>query len=206
MKMFQAGSAGFPDGRVVNRQFSHKQNPEDILTTSAARFRKPFSPGKGNLPMTTTGDCRQLAGQVIAGALSCALLGFLIEAFGFWNGPHPGPGIRLPWIGPAAGAAIGTLIGLTAGGVRLRGLAKHAIIGVLWGIVAGLFVGAWGFPLFMLDLDGPEQINPYSKELAGFQLIGIPWGICLGMAGGLLAGCVFHGCRKIAPRNVAEPH
>ena len=145
--------------------------------------------------MTSTGNGWQSAGRILAGAMSCALLGFLIEPFGFWSGPHGGAGFRFPMIGPAVGAVIGMLIGLTCGTVEIRGLTKRLVIGLLSGIVIGLLTGILVFAPLMTALH-PESASYAGKVFAAALRIGILWGLLIGAAGGTLTGCVLHVRQK----------
>jgi hypothetical protein len=118
-----------------------------------------------------TRDFRNSAlGRWLSGAIAGAVLGLIVEPC-FWAGPPEDGRIRLPVAGPALGAGICCVLALAVGGVRLRGLVKHATIGIVVGAIAGILIGASLFAEIMTTIDPPGDADMRGKVFAGFQLV-----------------------------------
>lgn len=129
------------------------------------------------------------------GVFAGFILGLVSEPLLFWSGP-PEHGIRLPWIGPAIGMGLGAAFGWIAGGVELRGHAKRAVLGCVWGTLAGLLAGAFIFPFIIMILATSHGETFDDKALGGTMNYGILRGVPLGAAVGLMAGCISCRCRN----------
>lgn len=126
----------------------------------------------------------------LIGVIVGLMFGFVIEVLCVRHGPPKGVDIRLPVVGPALGAGALAVLGILFGGIRLRGVIKHAIVGTLIGISVGVLAGAVAFPVIMTLLDPHGGGELRFKIYAMYRGIGILLGVPTGAAFGLIAGII----------------
>jgi hypothetical protein len=124
--------------------------------------------------------------KTLAGICAGAILGSIVEVV--CSDKTVDHGIRLPWLGGAAGGTLGGVFGMIVGARALRGAYRDIIVALLIGSVGGLFAGflaatIWTWATVKAPTFG-EQIE------AGNRLGGVVIGICAGLLGGAVVGFV----------------
>ena len=141
--------------------------------------------------------------RATCGLFAGLVLGVLIELLFFWpNDPDLDPKhfilhvgrIRLPLVGPAISCATCAFVAAMAGGMEIRGLMKHLLVGALIGVVVGgAIIGGFVYPAIATAL---TDTTLQSKYYAGYRLAGMSVGIPVGALLGLAIGLGFHLCPR----------
>jgi hypothetical protein len=168
------------------------------ILCSRSNHRMRFFLGIGGPEMAERRSVGRVAVHTLLGGAAGALISLLslpiLDKFASYYPREDGFGLLLLVI--AVGVAAGAILGMTVGGVTLRGVALYAAIGFVAGTLVGLGAGMlFGFVVAALQGDSMMWGKIEAAARAFGVIVGAPSGAVLGLVIGTAVG-VFHRKRQ----------